>query len=620
MSISKVLKKVIPTVRILPEEMDDVSSTTSVASDLSSVEEIGTEVVAKKDDNDKEQNTHGLNNVKKTQIEYTVESDIEDCSDSESDNAAYNAKHINLKKDMPYELRDEAKRSKWNFFYEYEYRFNKEYRKSRRWYEFLYPNHATKSKAERRLLYKIDFLIGFYFLVVSWTRSVDSANYVNAYVSNMKEDLHMGGNDYVYTSTISTIGQIVFQIPFMYLMPRVPPHYLLPFMDLGWSAFTLACFRAKTLKEMQGYRFMVGSFGAAYYPVSQYIFGSWYAPDELTSRVLLFSYGQLLGSVTSGLLQAKIFKSLDGVCGLAGWRWMFLIDAIAISIPTAIMGFFLIPGIPSKCYSLFLTDEEIRIARARNRRNNITDGVDKSKLVPLYKPALWKKVLFNPTFWILAIFDMLSWNVMTIYTGSYTQWLKSNPNYSIVKVNNLSALPACLGFIYITVCALGSDLFRSKWFFMVFAQAMNCISCGILMKWDVAESTKWFAFLISYFCIGASACLWTFINDFLRFDPQIKAMSWICNYMFSQSSHAWIPMLAWKTVDSPRYKTGYTVSLVFSILYGLWTFVVLFFYKNNEKKHALNNGIILYDSSKGENPPAFVNEHMREEDGYFFVK
>lgn len=78
--------------------MDDVSSTTSVASDLSSVEEIGTEVVAKKDDNDKEQNTHGLNNVKKTKIEYTVESDIEDCSDSESDNAGYNAKHINLKK------------------------------------------------------------------------------------------------------------------------------------------------------------------------------------------------------------------------------------------------------------------------------------------------------------------------------------------------------------------------------------------------------------------------------------------------------------------------------------------------------------------------------------------
>lgn len=525
-----------------------------------------------------------------------------------------------LKKDMPYELRNEAGRKWYKCFDEYEYRLNKEYKQSRKWYTFLYPNHATQTKAERKLLYKLDIIIAVYFLALNWSKSVDTNNFTSAYVSHMREDLKMKGNDYIYTTTIANVGAIVFQIPFMYLLPRYPAHIILPVMDLGWTWFTFACYRAKTLAELRAYRFILSAFGAAYYPVSQYVLGCWYAPDEISSRVCLFFCGQLLGGVTSGLLQARIFKSLNGVHGLAGWRWMFLIDAIAISLPTVILGFFVIPGIPSKCYSLFLSDEEIRIARARNKRNQINDGVDKHKLKPLWDLSLWKKVFCTPAFWVLVVFDTCSWNNMTAFSGSYSLWLKSNPSYSVVQVNNLSVLPACLGFAFVFLCAWGADLFRCKWIFMVFAAIMNTVSCAILIKWDVSSGAKWFAFLTTYFSVAASPCLWSYINDFLRLDPQVKAITWIAIYSISQSTYAWIPSLAWQTIESPRFRTGYTVSLIFGAIYGLWTFVVLYFYKRNEKRHALGNGIILYDSSKGEDIPSFVKTDMEEKNGFFYVK
>ncbi|SCU78081.1 LAMI_0A03356g1_1 [Lachancea mirantina] len=525
-----------------------------------------------------------------------------------------------LQHGFPYELRDEAGRRWWKFFDEFEYRANSEYKKSRSWYSFLYPNHTTHTKAERTLLYKLDLLVGVYFLMLCWSKSLDTNNYTSAYVSGMKEDLNMKGNDYIYTSTISNVGAIVFQLPFMYLLPRFPAHIILPFMDMGWSWFTFACYRAKSLAELRGYRFILSAFGAAYYPVSQYVLGSWYAPDEISSRVCLFFCGQLLGGVTSGLLQARIYKSLDGVAGMAGWRWMFLIDAVAISIPTAIIGFFVIPGIPSKCYSLFLTDEEIRVARARNKRNQIRDGVDKSMLAPLWSWKIWKKVLFTPAFWVLVVFDTCSWNNMTAFSGGYSLWLKSNPNYSIVQVNNMSVLPACLGFAYVFLCSWGADLTRCKWAFMVFAAIINCVSCAILIKWDVSSGAKWFAFLTTYFSVAPSPCLWSFINDFLRFDPQVKAVTWIAIYSISQSTYAWIPALAWQTVESPRFHTGYVVSLTFGAIYGLWTFVVLFFYKRNEKKHALGNGIILYNSEEGKPVPKYVDTAMEKRGEYYYLK
>lgn len=525
-----------------------------------------------------------------------------------------------LRTNMPYELRNEAGRRWYKYFDEYEYRMNEEYKKSRKWYEFLYPNHATQTKAERKLLYKLDLVLALYLLVLCWSKSVDTNNYTSAYISHMREDLNMKGNDYIYTSTISNIGAIVFQLPFMYLLPRYPAHIMLPAMDMGWTWFTFACYRAKTLAELRAYRFILNAFGAAYYPVSQYLLGCWYAPDEISSRVCLFFCGQLLGGVTSGLLQARIFRSLDGVHGLAGWRWMFLIDAVAISLPTAIMGFFILPGIPSKCYSLFFTDEEIRIARARNKRNHIKDSVKESELKPLWSKDIWKKVFCTPAFWVLVVFDTCSWNNMTAFSGSYSLWLRSNPNYSIEHANNLSVLPACLGFVYVFICAFGADLFRCKWIFMVFAAIMNTVSCAILIKWDVSSSAKWFAFLTTYFSVSASPCLWSFINDFLRLDPQVKAVTWIAIYSISQSTYAWIPSLAWQTIESPRFKTGYTVSLIFGAIYGLWTFVVLYFYKRNEKKHALGNGIILYDTDKDIEIPQFVHRDMEEKNGYYYLK
>ncbi|KAL6944744.1 H(+)-biotin symporter [Hanseniaspora osmophila] len=613
--------KWIPQLRVLPEDLVDNKPTvisTPTEKNSATVATVGT--------------TSSASFNEQSSVEKPTESNIESIDYDDLDSEAFfdkdtvvvdgGANHgkVVLQRGMPYELRDEKKSHKWySFFNEFEYRCNKEYMKSRKWYQFLYPNHATSSPTERKLLYKLDIIVALYLLMLNWCCSLDTNNYTSAYVSGMKEDLKMVKNDYVNTSSISSVGAIVFQIPFMYFLPRVPPHILLPSMDLGWTAFTFACYRAKTLAEFRGYRFIMSAFGSAYYPVAQYIMGSWYGPDEISSRVFLFFCGQLLGGVTSGLLQARIYKSLNGVHGIAGWRWMFLIDAVAVSLPMVFLGFFLIPGTPGKCYSMILSDEEIKIARERMKRFSTKDGVPK-KLPKFFSWATWKKVICRPTFWILVVFDTCSWNNMTAFSGSYTLWLKSQAKYSIVQVNNLSVLPACLGFAYVALCAFGSDLLRCKWLFLVFSNIMCVVSCAILIKWDVSSRTKWFAFMITYFSVAPSPCLWSFINDFLRLDPQVKAITWIAIYSISQSTYAWTPTLAWKTEDSPKFRTGYVVSLCFTIVYGLWTFVVLFFYKRNEKRNALINGIILYNDTNQQDVPEYVEEHLEKKGEYYYVK
>lgn len=59
-----------------------------------------------------------------------------------------------------------------------------------------------------------------------------------------------------------------------------------------------------------------------------------------------------------------IYNTMDGHAGLAGWRWVFVLDGI-ITIPIAIFGFLAFPDLPENTKSLYLTQEEKELAISR---------------------------------------------------------------------------------------------------------------------------------------------------------------------------------------------------------------------------------------------------------------
>jgi MFS family permease len=84
--------------------------------------------------------------------------------------------------------------------------------------------------------------------------------------------------------------------------------------------------------------------------------------DEISRRGGVFYVGLTTGTLTAGLLQSAATTHLDGLYGLAGWRWMFIINAIIT------LGPFIWPGTPDKLKSFFLSEEEVQQARTRLER------------------------------------------------------------------------------------------------------------------------------------------------------------------------------------------------------------------------------------------------------------
>lgn len=221
------------------------------------------------------------------------------------------------------EIRDEAKRPWWKFFDEFEYRNTVDEARTHKWYKW-FPDGTSND--EKKLLLKLDIFLALYSFVGYWVKYVDSANLNNAYVSGMKESLNMKGNDLINTQTVFTVGQIVLEVPWIFLLPRIPITYGLSLAELCWAAFTIGTYRVKTVRSLQAIRFFVGASEAAYFPCIHFLLGSWYLPHEVGRRGAIFYIGQFLGVLTSGLLQSATFKNLSGNGGLEGWRWMFVVD------------------------------------------------------------------------------------------------------------------------------------------------------------------------------------------------------------------------------------------------------------------------------------------------------
>ena len=94
------------------------------------------------------------------------------------------------------------------------------------------------------------------------------------------------------------------------------------------------------------------------------ILGSYYDEELLPMRTAIFTSSGLLGSLFSGVLQAAIYKNMDGHNGIRGWRWLFIIDFI-ITLPIVIYGLICFPDEPQVSKPFYFTNEEHEIALAK---------------------------------------------------------------------------------------------------------------------------------------------------------------------------------------------------------------------------------------------------------------
>ncbi|WOO78107.1 Pantothenate transporter FEN2 [Vanrija pseudolonga] len=128
---------------------------------------------------------------------------------------------------------------------------------------------------ERALLLKLDLLLLSWAFVAGLTKDMDQSATTQAYVSGMKEALHLNGNELVEFTTFFSIGYAICIIPSQLVQTRIRSSLFLPICEIIWGALTLATYASKNAKTIYALRFFLGMFESTSWPGLVAIIFNW---------------------------------------------------------------------------------------------------------------------------------------------------------------------------------------------------------------------------------------------------------------------------------------------------------------------------------------------------------
>ncbi|KAB8078297.1 major facilitator superfamily domain-containing protein [Aspergillus leporis] len=442
-----------------------------------------------------------------------------------------------------------------------------------KWYQWFAP---TDTPAERRLILKLDGMIILFLFLAHWAKVLDSSAMSSAYVSGMREDLALYGNQLNYLNTVYMVGFITLQIPLTLAMTRCPVNYFLPAADLLWGVFTLAQYKANNVTQLYVFRFFIGALGGFFFPAVQWYLGCWYKRSELSRRGAIFFIASQVGSMSSGYIQAGAYARLDGRYGIEGWRWLYII-CFACTIPIAFLGLCVLPSTPEQCNSRFLTEDEIRLAQERMASEN------RQPRAPFTVPKIIG-ILKGWRFWVLVGFAFFFSQADGVSSNSgLALWLKSE-RYSVELINTINTIIPAVTIVSSIICGVISDVYDAKVSLIAATALLNIFACAVLAIWNVPLGLKFFAFFLSGTADGIAAIIYAWANEVCARSAEERALVISSMNTIGNTFGAFIPLFVWKTVDAPRYLIGYNWNLALDVCMLIMLFVLRYFWIREQRR------------------------------------
>ncbi|KAH7358842.1 pantothenate transporter liz1 [Plectosphaerella cucumerina] len=448
-----------------------------------------------------------------------------------------------------------------------------------RFMTFLHWYPKDMPSFEKRLVLKLDLMILVYGCLCFFTKYLDQASLTNAYVTGMREELKMFGNEFNYAVITFWSSYCVFMIPACYYLTRYPVNVVLPLCELGWGVATFGLAWAQNVQTIYAMRFFVGLFEACSFTGVIYVIGSWMRKGEIGRRVALFYTAAPLGTMFAGYLQTAAYRGLTGVGGLAGWRWLFIVAAI-ITIPISFLGYFVFPDVPSRSRPRCLTVEEHRYAQDRIAGQTAPPQLKVSRDIFARVFRRWHWYLF------VALWSIGNQNSQ-ISGSPFSLYLKANQDiYSITRINTLPTIATAVSVVTaFTTCAIADRIGRF-WPLLLAVSFPTVIAHALLVAWHVGEAGRLAAFTIAGFegALFPLSMAWATVT--MANDAEERAVVTASMNAIGQAIVAWSQLLQFPAVKAPRFINGFLGGLITSVLQFIVILVIVWFAHRQRKNES----------------------------------
>ena len=210
----------------------------------------------------------------------------------------------------------------------------------------------------------------------------------------MNKDLGFSPSVYGLGAGILFVTFALFQVPANIILDRVGARRWMFCILAVWGAISAANALIRGPASFYLLRLLLGAAEAGFVPGILLYLSYWF-PQSFISRFTAMFMAASVFSLAIGGPLASVILGLDGILGLHGWRWLFMLEGA----PAFVLAFVVLRFLPDRpAQAAWLTSDEKKAVEACFIRE---DGVKEQKLLPaLRDPRVF--VLGAANFGLLA--------------------------------------------------------------------------------------------------------------------------------------------------------------------------------------------------------------------------
>jgi MFS transporter, ACS family, tartrate transporter len=354
---------------------------------------------------------------------------------------------------------------------------------------------------EKRTLRKVSWRIVPFIMLLYFIAYIDRVN-IGFAALTMKTDLGFTASMLGFGAGIFFWGYFLFEVPSNIALHKVGARLWIARVMVTWAIISAAMAFVTGTTSFYVIRFLLGAAEAGFFPGIILYLGYWFPARYRAGVVAFFMAAAPLSTALGSPLSAALLE-LNGVMGLHGWQWLFLLEAV----PALILGvvvFFYMTDKPEKAKWL-KDDERNWLVETMNAEAASRSAIAKHGII---------SGLANPR--VLALSLIYFGTSAGLYTlGIWAPQIIKQLGVSSMTVGLLNAIPPIVSVIAMVLWSRHSDRTGERTWHVVLA----CLAAAVgLIVAAMANSVVGLIASLTLVNIGISCAkppLWTMPTTFL---------------------------------------------------------------------------------------------------------
>ena len=189
---------------------------------------------------------------------------------------------------------------------------------------------------EQRTLSKVSWRLLPLIVVIYFVAYMDRTNVSFASLS-MNQDLGFTAYIYGWGAGIFFLGYFLFEVPSNVILEKTGARLWIARIMITWGIAAAAMAFVAGPTSFLVLRFLLGVAEAGFFPGMILYFTYWF-PSKYRSRVIAALFLAVPGANALTAVVSGAILQMDGIWGLRGWQWLFIVEAIpAILLAFAVL-------------------------------------------------------------------------------------------------------------------------------------------------------------------------------------------------------------------------------------------------------------------------------------------